>query len=79
MIRHEGMIRKLIELGISEKEARIYWALLQKRELTALEIQGIAHVPRTKVYEITHRMILRNMCIEKQIGSKKKYQAVEPK
>lgn len=78
MIRHEEMIRKLVELGIPEKEAGIYWALLQKRELTALEIQKIAHVPRTKVYEITHRMTLRNMCLEKQIGSKKKYQAVDP-
>lgn len=68
-----------MELGISEKEARIYSALLQKRELTAIEIQKTAYVPRTKVYEITHKMILNKMCIEKQIGGRKKYQAVEPK
>jgi len=78
-MEHAKMLKKLMELGISEKEARIYSALLQKRELTAIEIQKTAHVPRTKVYEITHKMILSNMCIEKQIGGRKKYQAVEPK
>jgi sugar-specific transcriptional regulator TrmB len=69
----------MIDLGISEKEARIYSALLQKKELSAMEIQEIAHVPRTKVYEFTHKMIAKNMCIEKHVGAKRKYQAVEPK
>lgn len=72
------LIEKMIDLGISEKDARIYSVLLQKRELTALEIQKTAHVPRTKVYEITQRMISNNMCIEKHIRGKKKFQAVEP-
>jgi len=68
----------MIELGISEKQAKIYHALLQKRELTAMGIQEIAHVPRTKVYEITQKMKANNMCLEKQVGSKKMYQAVDP-
>jgi len=78
MITHDTLIKKMIELGISEKEARIYHALLQKRELTAMGIQEIAHVPRTKVYEITQKMKVNNMCFEKQVGSKKMYQAVDP-
>jgi len=53
-------------------------ALLEQRELSALEINKLMNVPRTKVYEITQRMIRRGMCIEKRIGRKKKYQAVEP-
>jgi len=77
-MKHDNLINKMVELDISEKEARIYHALLQKRELTAMEIQEIAHVPRTKVYEITQKMKLNNMCLEKQVGSKKKYQAVDP-
>lgn len=44
-----------------------------------MEIQEIAHVPRTKVYEITQKMISNSMCIEKHVGTKRKYQAVEPK
>lgn len=74
----ESTIRKMTALGISEPEARIYCALLRKRELSALEIQEIAHVPRTKVYEITRKMAAKNMCIEKQVNARRQYQAVEP-
>jgi sugar-specific transcriptional regulator TrmB len=79
MKKAENMVRKMIALGISEKEAMIYSALLQRRELTAIEIQKATHIPRTKVYEITHRMVQENMCIEKRIRGKTMYQAVEPK
>lgn len=67
------------KLGVSETEAKIYRALLERRELSALEIHELTNVPRTKVYEVTQKMILRGMCLEKQMGRKKKYQAVEPK
>ncbi len=77
-MNNEKLVKEIIELGIPEKEARIYCALLQKRELTALQIQEIANVPRTKVYEFTKRMISKNMCIEKKVGHRKKYLAVEP-
>jgi len=67
------------KLGVSDTEAKIYRALLERRELSALEIHELTHVPRTKVYEVTQKMMLRGMCLEKQMGRKKKYQAVEPK
>jgi len=68
-----------MKLGISEGEARIYAALLEKGELSAMEIHELTNVPRTKVYEITQKMILRGMCLKKQMGRKTRYQAVEPK
>jgi len=67
------------KLGVSETEAKIYRALLERRELSALEIHELTNVPRTKVYEVTQKMMLRGLCLEKQMGRKKKYQAVEPK
>jgi sugar-specific transcriptional regulator TrmB len=72
-----GVLMK--KLGVSETEAKIYRALLERRELSALEIHELTKVPRTKVYEITQKMMLRGMCMEKEMGRKKKYQAVEPK
>ena len=70
---------KLEQLGMSETIAKIYRALLEKRELSAMEIHELTGVPRTKIYEIAQKMILRGMCIEKRIGRSKKYQAVAPK
>ena len=78
-MKKEKYIEKMVRLGISERETRVYLALLEKRELTALEIHQLTNVPRTKVYETIPRMILRGMCIEKKMGRNKKYQAVEPR
>jgi len=74
----KGCIEKMVTFGISEHEVRIYLALLERREHTALELHELTNVPRTKIYEITKNMIQRGICIEKQIGRKKKYQAVAP-
>lgn len=52
---------------------------MKKRELTALEIHELTDLPRTKIYELAQMMIRRGMCIEKQMGRRKKYQAVAPK
>jgi len=76
--RNEEYVAKMVKMGIFERDARIYMALLEQRELTAMEIHKLTNIPRTKVYEITQRMIRAGMCIEKQMGGKKKYQAVEP-
>ncbi|MGB3478676.1 MAG: helix-turn-helix domain-containing protein [bacterium] len=79
MDKNKSLIEKMTAFGIPEKNAMIYSALLTKSELTAVEIQKMTHIPRTKVYEITHKMAQDNMCIEKHIHGKTKYQAVEPK
>ena len=72
-------LEQMVKLGISETEAKIYLALLAKRELSAREIHELTNVPRTKVYEITQKMILKGMCIAKKMGRRMKFQAVEPK
>lgn len=74
----DKLLNEFMELGVSETESKIYLALLEKRELSALEIHELTNVPRTKVYEITQKMIYRGMCLTKKVGNKKKYQAIEP-
>ncbi|OGC42849.1 hypothetical protein A2Y85_06180 [candidate division WOR-3 bacterium RBG_13_43_14] len=78
MTNKEDAIAKMMKLGISEGEAKVFTAILEYGQLSAMEIHERTKVPRSKVYEITQKMVLRGMCIEKSIGSKKKYQAVEP-
>lgn len=73
------MYRKLKQLGLSETVAKIYIALLKKRELSAMEIHELTGVPRSRIYEIAQKMMQKGMCIEKKAGRSKKYQAVLPK
>jgi len=75
-----SVVQQKLELfGVPGNMARIYTALLEKREMSALEIHESTGVPRSKVYEIAQKMIQRGMCIKKNFGRGWKYQAVEPR
>ncbi|MBK7500580.1 MAG: hypothetical protein IPI19_16210 [Ignavibacteriales bacterium] len=44
-----NLIRKLLDLGLTEREAKLYLTLLGKKTFTALELQQTAKIPRTKI------------------------------
>ncbi len=67
------------ELGLTEREAKVYTTLLSRKSFTATELQAASDVPRTKIYEIVKKMINRGICAEKKLGNKKVFEAIEPK
>jgi HTH-type transcriptional regulator, sugar sensing transcriptional regulator len=72
------LLHRLLNNGLSKREAHIYLALLQKQEFTASEIASIVPVGRTKIYEIIPNLITKGLCTENQVDNKKVYRAVEP-
>ena len=68
-----------MEVGLTEREAKIYITLLSGRMFTASDLQKAVDIPRTKIYEVLNKMVSRNICIEKKLGKNKMYEAVEPK
>ncbi len=68
-----------MEVGLTEREAKIYMTLLSGRMFTASDLQKSVDIPRTKIYEVLNKMVSRNICIEKKLGKNKMYEAVEPK
>lgn len=72
------LIKKLLDLGLTEREAKLYLTLLEKKSFTALELQQIAKIPRTKIYEVMQKMIGRGICTQRSIGKQKIYEAIEP-
>ena len=72
-------LRAFKEIGLTEREAKIYMTLLSGRMFTASELQEAVNIPRTKIYEVLHKMVSRKICIEKKLGKNKMYEAVEPK
>lgn len=72
------LIKKLRELDLTEREAKLYLTLLEKKSFSALELQHIAKIPRTKIYEVLQKMIDRGICTQRSSGRKKIYEAVEP-
>ncbi|MDD5363306.1 MAG: helix-turn-helix domain-containing protein [Ignavibacteria bacterium] len=74
-----AQISKFVEFGLTEREAKVYLILLNKKSFTASEIQNSVDITRTKIYEILQKMVARGICVERYAGKKKFYEAVEPK
>jgi sugar-specific transcriptional regulator TrmB len=72
-------IRTFIDIGLTEREAKVYITLLSGRMFTASDLQKTVNIPRTKIYEVLHKMVNRGICVEKKLGKNKIYEAVEPK
>lgn len=72
------LIKKLIDLGLTEREAKLYLTLLEKKSFTAFELQQISQIPRTKIYEVLQKMIDRGICTQRSVGKQKIYEAIEP-
>jgi len=70
---------QLQKIGLTGREAEIYLALLQKKEINSPEIAKITTVSRTKVYEILQNLINKGLCTEKNKDGKKLYSAIDPK
>lgn len=76
---YRKQIQKFIDLGLTEREAKVYITLLSKKGFTTLELQNSVDIPRTKIYEVIKRMLARGICTERGLGKVKYYEAVEPK
>lgn len=72
-------LSSFIEIGLTEREAKVYMTLLSGKMFTVLELQEAVNIPRTKIYEVLNKLVSRNICIEKRLGRNKLYEAVEPK
>jgi sugar-specific transcriptional regulator TrmB len=71
-------LRRLIDSGFSEREAKLYLVLIQHPDITGSELQRLSAIPRTKVYETLQRMVERKLCLQRQAGDVKRYSPVEP-
>lgn len=78
MLDVKRLENELINLGLSQREARVYSIMFQKKDFTAAEIQQLAGIPRTKVYEVLALLVNKGLCAEKKIGRFKKYELVKP-
>ena len=76
---HLKQVQRFLDLGVTEREAKVYIELLSKKQFTSSELQKSAGIPRTKIYEVLLKMINRGICNERRLGKVKYYEAVEPK
>lgn len=73
----QKLVSKLVEIGLTENEAKVYTCLLQKSNFTATELARCTQVNRSRIYTVLQCLIEKGFCIEK-LGRVKKYQAIKP-
>jgi predicted transcriptional regulator len=71
-------VQGLINLGLSEREAKIYLALLNKRDATPADLQKISGLRQNIVYETIGNLARQGYCSEKKAGKKRSFNAIEP-
>src|SRR5437870_947552 len=54
---NQERVRKLMEHGLTEYQARVYLTLLDLGAATASQISPLSKVPRTRIYATMHQLI----------------------
>ncbi len=72
------IILELMELGLSEYEAKAYLSLLRESPATAYEIAKSSGVPTSKVYEVLKRLIEKGIISIIEERKIKRYVPIEP-
>lgn len=72
------IILELMELGLSEYEAKAYLSLLRESPATAYEIGKSSGIPTSKVYEVLKRLIEKGVISIIEEGKTKQYVPIEP-
>lgn len=73
------IINCLLELGMNVREAKVYFALLNKRKATAPVLQKISGIPQNKIYDTLNSLTRNGYFSERQEGRLRIFEIVDPK
>ncbi|PIZ75471.1 hypothetical protein COY05_03865 [Candidatus Peregrinibacteria bacterium CG_4_10_14_0_2_um_filter_38_24] len=72
------MFEKLVEFGLSEKEAKVYLALMELGEASVTDIARKARVTRTNTYHLLGALLSYGLVVGEQGDSKTMFRAQKP-
>ena len=72
-------IGRLVELGFSEYEAKVYVALLKENPATGYQVSKVSGVPRSMVYEVLGKLTARGAAMELRKEGKTQYAPIPPR
>ena len=75
---HEQLLKKLISLGLTSYQAKVYLSMMGRNTHTASEIAHFSGVPRQRVYDVLNALHLKGLCVEVP-GKVVRYHASKPK
>jgi len=75
---NNDLLARLVGSVMSERQAKVYLALLQRGRATSAELQRDSGISQTKIYETVRFLVARGFCREQKIGNRRVYEAVDP-
>jgi sugar-specific transcriptional regulator TrmB len=71
-------LKRLVDLGFSEYEAKAYVALLKENPATGYQVSKVSSVPRSMIYEVLGKLTARGAAMELRKEGKTEYAPVPP-
>jgi sugar-specific transcriptional regulator TrmB len=72
------LVQRLVDIGLSEYEARAYMALLQLGSATGYQVAKESGVPRSTIYEVLAKLVMRGAALTQSFAEQVRYAAVAP-
>ena len=78
MIDYAKFLTDLINMGMNERSAKVYLALLRKKDASLPDLHKLSGVRLNKLYEVINNLIREGYCAEKKIGRKRFFNVIDP-
>lgn len=78
MIDNTKLLKDLINIGMNERNAKVYLALLKKKDASLPDLHKLSGVRLNKLYEVINNLIREGYCTEKKISRKRFFNAIDP-
>ena len=72
------LLKDLISMGMNERNAKVYLALLKKKDASLPDLNKLSGVRLNKLYEVINNLIREGYCTEKKIGRKRFFNTIDP-
>jgi HTH-type transcriptional regulator, sugar sensing transcriptional regulator len=78
MVDNVNLIKDLINMGMNERNAKVYLALLKKKDASLPDLHRLSGVRLNKLYEVINNLIREGYCAERKIGRKRFFNVTDP-
>jgi len=72
------LLSGLMNLGMNERNAKVYLALLTKKDVSVPMLHKLTGIKQNKLYEVINNLIRAGYCSEKKNGKKRFFNATNP-
>lgn len=77
--KHSQYLNGLQDFGLTEREAKVYLALLSAKTATISELQNLSGVRINKIYDVLGNLVRMGLFSERKVGRKRTFEILAPK